>query len=166
MRSSFVLSALFLGALASAGTAAAQKAVVVVRHAENEKDALTEAGRARAERLSTILVSAGIGAVYSTDTVRTTETAKPLAAARKITVKTYDTADGKDGVDARPFVSQLRKDHPGDVVLVVGHSTTVPDILKALGCGDEVTVAPKEYDNLFVVVPDGKGGASLVRLKY
>lgn len=166
MRNSHVLSSLVLVALASAVPAAAQKAVIVVRHADNAKDKLTEDGQARAERLHATLRSAGVGAVYATDTTRTMETARPLAEARKLTVKTYETAAGENAFDARPFVAGLRKDHPNDVVLVVGHTTTIPDLLKALGCPDEVTVAPLDYDNLFVVVPDGKGGATLVRLKY
>ena len=140
--------------------------MIVVRHSDNEKDTLTEAGRARADRLSVILRSAGVGAVYSTDSKRTIGTATPTADARKVAVQLYDTADGKDGFDAKPFVARLRKDHAEDVVLVVGHTTTIPDILKALGCPDDVTVAPRDYDDLFVVTPNAKGGATLVRLKY
>ena len=166
MRNPHVLSSLVLAALASAAPAAAQKAVIVVRHADNAKDALTEAGQARAGRLLAMLKNAGVEAVYSTDTVRTMETAKPLADARKLTVKIYDTAAGENAFDARPFAARLRKDNPNDVVLVVGHTTTIPDLLKSLGCPDEITVSPLDYDDLFVVVPDGKGGATLVRLKY
>jgi hypothetical protein len=44
------------------------------------------------------------------------------------------------------------KSHPNDVVLVIGHSNTVPAILKAL-TGVDVSIADNEYDNLFVVVP-------------
>jgi hypothetical protein len=37
---------------------------------------------------------------------------------------------------------------------VVGHSNTVPAIIKALG-GMDVTLADSEYDSLFFVAPDG-----------
>ena len=166
MKRSAILPPILLAALAFPGTAAAQKAVIVVRHGENTKDTLTEAGRARARRLAEMLGSAGVAAVYSTGTQRTVGTATPLAEARRLPVTPYDIGDESKGVDARPFVAALGKEHPDDVVLVVGHSNTVPDLLKALGCGEEVTIATREYDNLFVVVPNGKESATLVRLKY
>ena len=161
----FFLSFL-LAALALPETAVAQKAVIVIRHAENEGDRLLETGRARAERLIATLGSAGVGAVYSTDSKRTLGTVTPFAEARKLTVRLYDTADGAGGLDARPFVLRLLKNNLGDVVLVVGHVTTIPDLLKAFGCPGDVTIAPLEYDDLFVVVPKDKGTAALVRLKY
>jgi broad specificity phosphatase PhoE len=153
-------------ALALPGTAAAQKAVVVVRHAENKGDALTEAGAARARRLAAVLANAGVGAIYATDTKRTIGTATPLAEARGLKVQLYDVGDSERGVDARPFAAMLKAAHPGDVVLVVGHSNTVPEILTALGCTEEVAIAPREHDDLFVVVPKAGGGATLVRLTY
>jgi broad specificity phosphatase PhoE len=153
-------------ALAWPGPAAAQKAVIVIRHAENVGDKLTEAGRARAERLTATLENAAVRAVYSTDSNRTIGTVTPLAEARKLPVLLYDTADASNVLDARPFVSRLREEHPDDVVLVVGHVTTIPDLLKALGCPGEITIAHLAYDDVFVVVPREKGSATLVRLKY
>jgi broad specificity phosphatase PhoE len=166
MKCSAILPPILLAALAFPGTAAAQKAVIVVRHGENTKDTLTEAGLARAVRLAKVLGSTGVAAVYSTDTKRTIGTATPLAEARKLPVTLYDTGDEAGGIDARPFVSTLHREHPDDVVLVVGHSNTVPDLLKTLGCTEDVTIAPRGYDDLFVVVPRESGGATLVRLKY
>ncbi len=60
-------------------------------------------------------------------------------------------------VDARPFVASLRKDHPHDVVLVVGHSNTIPDLLRPLGCAERISLAADEYDDVFVVVPKAGG---------
>jgi len=37
-------------------------------------------------------------------------------------------------------------------VLVVGHSNTVPEVLRHLGVADAVTIGYSEYDNLFVVM--------------
>lgn len=168
MRQRFAVPLLLLTALAVPAAAAAQKAVIVVRHAENAGDTLTEVGRARAERLVLVLRNADVGAVYSTDSKRTIGTATPLAEARKLQVQLYDTADATKGFDATPFVSKLRKDNSNDVVLVVGHSTTIPNLLRVLGCQDEITIAPRDYDDLFVVVPKGEATATLVlvRLKY
>ena len=46
-------------------------------------------------------------------------------------------------------------------VLVVGHSNTVPDVIKALGVAEPVTIAESEFDNLFIV-----SRGELVRLRY
>jgi broad specificity phosphatase PhoE len=149
--------------------ASAQKAVLVVRHAEKTADqqVLTEAGRARAQRLAAMLKDSGIAAIYSTDTRRTRDTVEPLAGALKLKVELYDTGASMSGeVDARPFVAKLEKDHPKDVVLVVGHSNTIPNLLAALGCAEKVVLADGEYDNLFVVVPKADGVATLLRLRY
>jgi broad specificity phosphatase PhoE len=162
------LFATVLVAFPAAGRA--QKAVFVVRHAEKVSDTderLTDAGRARAVRLAQMLKDAGIGAVYATDTERARDTAKPLADALKLKVAIYDTGGGMSGkVDARAFVAALRKEHPSDVVLIVGHSNTIPDLLKNLGCAGEIKIAAAEYDNLFLVVPKGPGTAELIRLRY
>lgn len=166
--------ACFCVALALSSRALAQT-VFVVRHAEkiSESDQrLTEAGRERARRLSKMLGSSGIRAIYATDTERAKDTAKPLSDDLKIPITTYDVGKGmaKGALDASEFASSLRRDHtnpnPNDAVLVVGHSNTLPAILKALGCRDEVTIAAQQYDDLFVVVPGAGGGATLVRLKY
>jgi len=151
-------------------TSALAQTVFVVRHAEKVSESdqrLTDAGRARAKRLAAMLGSAGIRAIYATDTERAKDTAKPLADALKIPIATYDVGAGmaKGAPDASAFAAQLRRDHANDAVLVVGHSNTLPAILGALGCKEEVTIAAQQYDDLFVVVP-GSGGATLVRLKY
>jgi broad specificity phosphatase PhoE len=148
------------------GIATAQKAVIVVRHAENAGDTLTETGLAEAQRLAVALEGAEIAAVYSTNSRRTIGTATPLAEQRKLRIAIYDTSAGPDRFDARPFVAGLRKEHPSDVLLVVGHVTTIPDLLSALGVPGEVTVAPLDYTSLYIVVPRKDGPATLVRVRY
>jgi len=156
--------------LALAVPAAAQKAVFVVRHAEkiSEQDQkLSEAGHARASRLASMLADSGISAIYATDTERARDTAGPLARKLGLKVSTYDTGAKMSGaVDARPFVAALRQDHANEVVLVVGHSNTIPDLLSAFGCTEKISLAADEYDDIFVVVPKREGGATLVRLRY
>ena len=144
-----------------AGAASAQKAVFVVRHGEkisSEDERLTDAGKARGQRLARHLADAGIAAVYSTDTERTLGTARPLADARRLPLTVYDKP--------KALAEKVRAEHGGDVILVVGHSNTVPKLLKVFGCAESVSIADDEYDNLFVVVPNEKGPATLVRLRY
>jgi broad specificity phosphatase PhoE len=155
--------------LALPASAAAQKAVLVVRHGEkisDDDERLTEAGRARAGRLAEMLKKSGIAAIYSTDTERTIGTARPLADALGLKIRIYETAASNGNLDFQKLVRRLRVEVPDGVVLVVGHSNTVPLILRALGCAEEVTIQSDEYDNFFVVVPKEPDKATLVRLRY
>ena len=146
----------------AAAPARAQRAVFLVRHAEkvdeSEDAALSAEGRARAERLCRHLVSAGVGAVVTSPFQRTRDTGRPLARAlgldlRQVPALAYDQ-----------LAQILRRDYGDDVVLVVGHSNTLPGILAALGCEGEVTV--DGYDDLFVVLPRADGPPTVLRLKY
>jgi hypothetical protein len=47
-------------------------------------------------------------------------------------------------------------------VLVIGHSNTLPIVIKALG-GPDVTIPDREYDNLFIFVPATK---TLTRVRF
>jgi broad specificity phosphatase PhoE len=147
-------------------SALAQRAVFVVRHAEkiSETDQrLSDDGLSRAARLAALLKDAGVAAIYSTDTPRTRGTAQPLAELRKLAVQIYDAAGEDTGAGA--LATRLREKNGDEVVLVVGHSNTVPALLRALGCVEPITIGPDEYDDLFVVIPRGKP-ATLIRLRY
>ncbi|MEZ5319012.1 MAG: phosphoglycerate mutase family protein [Vicinamibacterales bacterium] len=145
--------------LAAAPPAAAQKLVYVVRHAERadagaaggEMTAQTDpplsaAGEARAARLATMLADAGVTAVFATEYRRTQETGKPLASKLGLAVEATPSRD------VPALISRLKATHADDIVLIVGHSNTVPAIIKAFG-GPDVTIGENEYDNLFVIVP-------------
>ena len=64
------------------------------------------------------------------------------------------------------LIARLRALGPHARVLVVGHSDTVPKILGGLGSTEPVTIAPDEYDNLFIVLPRGATAPTVVRLRY
>jgi phosphohistidine phosphatase SixA len=165
-----VLAAAALVLIATPG--AAQRAVFVVRHAEKAADSnepgvpLSPAGQARAKRLAAILGKTGVTAIYSTEMIRTLDTAKPLAKALKIKVQKYAPRDADGKPDLEPLAKLLKTDYPRDVVLVVGHSDTVPPLLKALGCAESVEIPADRFDDLFVVVPGASGPPTLLRLSY
>jgi broad specificity phosphatase PhoE len=117
---------------------------------------LSEAGRARAAALASMLRSAGVTSIFTTEFKRTQQTAAPLAAALGV----QPTVVGSR--DTARLLEMVRK--AGGTVLVVGHSNTVPEIVKALGVATPVTVADDEFDNLFVVVAGAR--PTLVRLRY
>jgi broad specificity phosphatase PhoE len=151
--------------------APAQKAVFAVRHAEKASEAsdpaipLSDAGRRRGERLAEMLRDCGITAIYSTDTVRTRATAEPLARLLHLTTRIYDTKDSAGHPTAAPLLALLRQE-PQAVVLVVGHSNTVPELLSALGAPGKVEIADSEYDNLFLLVPAPGGNPVFLRMRY
>ena len=167
--SAAALAALFLAAPPPA--ASAQTAVFVVRHAEKASDEneatipLSEAGQRRAQKLAAMLHGAGVTAIYSTDTVRTRTTAQPLASALHLETRIYDARDSQGKVSAAALLSELRKD-PKAVVLVVGHSNTVPVLLAALGIPGRIEIGDEDFDNLFLVVPRASGEPVFLRLKY
>jgi broad specificity phosphatase PhoE len=138
----------------------AQSNIVIVRHAEkaegggNDPD-LSEAGRARAEALAKMLKDAEIKAIYATEFKRTQETAAPLAQeiGIKVTIRPAKATD---------FALKLRNT-PGNA-LVVGHSNTIPDLIKEFGIDAPPDIAENEYDNLFVLTLDKK--PRLLRLHY
>ena len=151
-------------AVVAVSPASAQTAVLVVRHAEkvdeSEDPLLSAKGKVRAQALARHLKGAGIKAIYVTEYKRTGLTAAPLAAAlglKPIVVPADATAT---------LVERIRKDNLADVVLVVGHSNTLPEILKTLGHPGTVEIAGDEYDNLFVAVPRPGSPPAVLRLKY
>ena len=151
--------------LTAASHAAAQQAVIVVRHAEKADQtpdtALSAQGRARAKALADLLRGAGVTHVITSEYRRTRETAAPLATAL--------------GADRRSrcrratwpaLVARLRALDPASIVVVVGHSNTIPPMLTALGWPNTLDLHEGDYDNVFVLAPHPGQRASMVRLKY
>lgn len=136
--------------------------IFLVRHAEkaDQTDAspLTDRGKARAEKLAETLRDANVQTVYSTNFVRTRETARPLAEKRGLTVQTYD------GHDAN-FAKTLLKAHAGRRVLVVGHSNTIPKLVNALAGTSLPNLVDSEYDALFVVTVQKTGPPTVLTLR-
>jgi len=158
--------------LGLADSAFGQSAIFLVRHAEKATEAneasvpLSAAGRARAERLATVLSSAGVTGIYATETDRARQTAEPLARARKLEIRAYAPRDAEGKSAPRLVVDRIKKDAPAGTVLIVGHSNTVPEILAALGHTEKVEIPSFQFDDLFLVVPKEGAAPTVLRLKY
>lgn len=142
--------------------------VLLVRHTEKESQpaddpGLTAAGLDRAQRLLRALRDAGVEAIMTTNLQRTKLTAQPIADALGIT-PTVVRAGGAD--HPQRVVQTLRERHTGRTVLVVGHSNTIPEIVRELGAPHPGAIADSTHDNLFVVIVGPSGKARLVRAKY
>lgn len=139
---------------------------VVVRHAEKDSDdvrdpSLSDAGRARAQMLARHLAAADLVAVYATGFKRAQRTAAPSAQAHGLEVHTYDAAQ-----PVADLVATLRREHTSGVILVVGHSNTVPAIASAL-CGCKVeAIDESDYGNLYEIRIDGDGASALSQRRY
>lgn len=155
----------FLLGLAAPSTAPAQEAIFVVRHAEKAASPsadppLSAQGKQRAEALRDLLKEAGITAIFTSPFQRTKETAKPLATALGITPQVDPMSD------PQTLVGKLRGLSGKGSVLVVGHSDTVPELLKAIGHPSAPVIAATEFDNLFVVTPGEVTRPRVLRLHY
>jgi len=137
--------------------------VILVRHADKDTNfvgadpPLSAAGMLRAQELARVLGDVPFSTIYVTPWARNRQTAEPLA--RRL-------GDTLTVVDAIGETVRSIGRHPGEAVLVVGHSNTLPQILAALTQRSELDTLRVGYDDLFVLTL-GPGRASrLVRLHY
>ena len=164
MRKSFVVLVCLAIVTTTASVAYAQRAVFLVRHADRLDDSedtpLSKAGEARAQLLAGLLKDAGVTAIYTSQFQRTIKTAEPLANSLKIKPVNIHTGDNAG------LFRRVRSDNGNDIVLIVGHDKSVPALLKLFGHPADITIAPTEYDNLFVLVPKDTGPPIVLRLRY
>jgi phosphohistidine phosphatase SixA len=142
----------------------AQQTIVLVRHAEKldhtDDPPLSSAGLMRAGALADLLRASGITAIVATEYRRTQATAAPLAKRLQLTPDIVKAKD-LDGL-----ITRLGRAPADAVVLVVGHSNTLPLILGRLGWKGTLELADRDYDDVFVVTPRSGSEPAVVRLKY
>lgn len=144
--------------------------VVVVRHAEKADDGtrdpgLTAAGQARAQALASALEQANIGALIASQYQRTQQTLAALARERGLEVAVVPAESG--GIEAHiQAIASMVREFDGDGLLVIaGHSNTVPLIVEALSGRVVAPIDESEYDRLFVLLPE-KTGMQVVATRY
>lgn len=121
--------------------------VFLIRHAERADEPrqdppLTEKGVARSEALARLLSTANIKAIYTSQFARTKLTAEPLAKQLGVTATAISLKSNPS--NPRAIAEESTKEtvdkilsHAGGSVLVIGHSNSIPDVIKMLG-GDVV----------------------------
>jgi len=140
--------------------------VILVRHAEksdepgNNNPNLSAAGIERAQILAQVLSNAGVTNIYATQYARTQQTVRPLAENLGLQVNEIDARNTDE------LAKRLKSDRPGGVMLVAGHSNSVPEIISAIGGEQPPAIPDREYDNLFVVTVSPWRGTRVLRLKY
>jgi broad specificity phosphatase PhoE len=156
--------------------------LIFVRHAEAgagdpRNPSLTPAGEQRAQTLLKALSSAGVGAVYTSEYARTQQTGGVVAAAAGVTpvtvpVSASSAAPGgampaASSIEERSkeMIARILREQQGKTVLVVGHSNTVPLLVK-IASGEAVdAIADTEFDRMYVVtIRDGV--AHVIKARY
>ena len=140
----------------------------VVRHAEkvltppNASDpALTDAGVKRSNDLNNFFGNKKPDSIFVSKYLRSLQTAAPSATSAGVIPIIINQSDSNN-IDA--FIKRLNKMHK-KTVLVVGHTNTVPLIVKRL-CGETINPIPEtDYDNLFII-RGGRNSRKLVQTTY
>jgi broad specificity phosphatase PhoE len=144
--------------------------MIFVRHAEKAlmpvgDPSLSPAGKERVAELTRQLVDAdvvaGIDAIYSTPYRRTIETAQPVADALGLAINEYDPDDNE------AVLAKILRNHKGKIILVVGHSNTLPTLIADLGASKKVPpIAELEYDNIYLISIPWFGKTKTIRLRF
>ena len=169
----FLVSLIFAFFLLSSAALshAASTVFFIVRHAEKAQDdlkdpTLSELGQARAQRLAEVLAHFPVQAIYVSQFRRTSLTAaptakqfglKPIIAAVQMPLE-QSTAE---------LVQKIKTTDQGKTVLIVGHSNTVPVLVKALsGVAVRAIDEPSEFDRIYMIELQEGAKARLLELKY
>lgn len=144
--------------------------IIFIRHAEkmavDDRDPdLSAEGRERVAELTRQMAYAdviqGVDAIYSTPFKRTQQTVQPLADELDLPINIYDASDTEEVLET------ILKRHKGKVILVVGHSNTIPQLIWNLGASKRVPpIDENEYDNVYIIAIPWFGKTKTIRLRY
>jgi broad specificity phosphatase PhoE len=144
--------------------------IIFVRHSEkdlnaNDDPSLSDAGWRRTAELTRQLVDAdvvaGIDAIYATPFKRAQETGKPLAEALNLPINSYDETDRESVLET------ILRNHKGKIILVIGHSDTLPELIANLGASKKVPpINEFEYDNIYIISIPWFGKTKTIRLRF
>lgn len=131
--------------------------IYLIRHSE-KADAtantpLSPAGNLRAENWAKHLAGKKIAAVYSTDYNRTLQTAAPIAKQAGVEVQKYSHRD----LDLKKLAAK----HKGQIIVIVGHSNTIPGYVNAaIGAKTYEDIPETEFGIIFEVVFDNNAATA------
>ena len=161
---------LLLTALLAAFALPAQaQTVILVRHAEKADQSadpvLSEAGQRRAAALASAVSDAGLTHVLVTPLQRTRLTSAVAAQAHGLEPEAI-ALDGGTQAHVDRVAARVRALPEDAVVLVVGHSNTVPLIAQALGQTGAGEMQDCEYDRLTIITVEADGASPTVVGRY
>ncbi|NCF42373.1 MAG: hypothetical protein GWP32_05720 [Bacteroidetes bacterium] len=137
--------------------------IYLIRHSEkdlvseNPSDPpLTKCGIKRTDYLRSFFEDIDIESVYSTNYIRTKNTAMPIASLKKTRIQYYESDYPKVFSE---FLLDLKQNS-----LVVGHSNTIPILAGLLSEEDVAPIDEKTYNRIYKIVIS-KGKRKLFMLK-
>jgi phosphohistidine phosphatase SixA len=145
---------------------AGETTIFLVRHAEKINDGskdpgLTAPGKERADKLNNLFADVSMGAVLSTATRRSMETARPTAETHSLNPFVYDMENTKN---IYKFIFEYEK---GKKFLMVGHSNTIPELVNELvSDSTSISIPEEQYDRLYVLVGGGQDACKVYEYKY
>ena len=123
----------------------------LIRHAEkdrsdpsNSNPELTLEGRQRSQRWSAVFERIALDAVYSTNYLRTIQTASPTAEAHHIALQFYDPR--------ALYSEEFKASTTGQNVLIVGHSNTIPELANAILGEQQFENIPDDINSYLYVI--------------
>ncbi|MFN0213779.1 MAG: hypothetical protein ACKVT2_05945 [Saprospiraceae bacterium] len=140
--------------------------IILVRHADRDgaADALDPVkGPPRTLELRRILDEANVQVIYSTNTVRTMATVNPLATQLGLVVQPYDATN------LQALEDEIRAQHSGKTVLVVGHSGPTESVTATIGLfaiPAPPAIPGNEYDHLYVLTFGRRCPTKLLKMEY
>lgn len=149
-----ILIALLLSLAACARPAPSPPDIYVMRHLHTPAGAtdpdLTSEGQAAAIRLATFFKRERPAVIYVSKPKRAQQSAGPLASRLGLTPNIYDPADTPALIAA---VTNEKR-----IVLIVGHSNTVPDIIARLGGQRPTPLVHADFGDIWKI--DGRTRAT------
>jgi len=123
----------------------------IVRHAEKTSNDCTAPllqpeGFNRAQTLRDSLLSKHIDSIFVSTCLRTQQTAQPLATALTLTTIQFEP----NPAQTQALISRLKKIR-GKNMLVVGHTSTVPEIVLGLSGNSVAPITDTDFDNMYLV---------------
>ena len=123
----------------------------LIRHAEkdrsdpsNSNPELTLEGRQRSQRWSAVFERIALDAVYSTNYLRTIQTASPTAEAHHIAIQFYDPR--------ALYSEEFKASTTVQNVLIVGHSNTIPELANAILGEQQFENIPDDINSYLYVI--------------
>lgn len=149
-----------------------KRTILLLRHAERlssppDNPALSPAGEQRARDLVSAVGNAGIKTIFTTQYVRSVQTAQPLADHLAITPTQLGVDPFNPQAYVQDLIAHIRLAPSRASVLVVSHSNTIPMIVAALRTAVIGPIDEDEFDKLFIIETLGRPGkARIVRARY
>ncbi len=151
-----MMIAIFLFMLTPIVAMADDTMIIVVRHAEKASDdpkdpGLSEQGKIRANKLAEILKHSDLEAVFTTQYKRTQQTGLPAASQAGLALQVRAATRENSKTYAAELLKEIRKKYRGRTVLIVGHSNTVPEIVKQMTGIDVAPIDESTFDRFYLI---------------